>query len=112
MAGSTIGERIREAREKKGWSRADLAQAVNVTQTATWNWERRGMRPRGEMLAKLAKALGVSERYLKGAVETGTKAGPNNITEILEECRQRIAVELGVPPYRVRVVMELTSGDK
>lgn len=112
MAASSIGERIRDAREKKGWTRADLARAVGVTQTAAWNWEQRGMKPRGEMLAKLAKALGLSERHLKGTVEAASNAAPDTVAGILEECRKRIAVELGVAPYRVRVSMELTSGDK
>lgn len=109
---STMGERIRIAREKKGWSRADLAKAVGVTQTAAWNWEERGMTPRGQMLAKLAKALGLTERQLRGAIDATSKEAPGTVTGILEDCRQRIAVELGVPLYRVRVTMELTSGDK
>ncbi len=56
-AARSIGERIRRARKAKGFSQADLAKRIGVTQPAIANWESGVHDPRRLALAKLADVL-------------------------------------------------------
>lgn len=49
--------RIRNRRKKRGMSQAQLADVLQVNQTAVSHWERGGM-PRAQRLPALAAALG------------------------------------------------------
>lgn len=53
----SIGDRIKQARKDRGFSQADLARRVGVSQPAIANWESGIHDPRRLMLAKLAEAL-------------------------------------------------------
>ena len=53
----SIGDRIRQTRKARGFSQADLARRVGVSQPAIANWESGIHDPRRLMLAKLAEAL-------------------------------------------------------
>ena len=54
----TIAERLRYARELKGWKQAQLAVAADVSQGTIGNIESGARQSRGS-LPKIAKALGV-----------------------------------------------------
>ena len=56
---ATIGERIKEARIKKGWSQGELAAAAGVTVTAISRYELSQRVPRAEVLHAIADALEV-----------------------------------------------------
>lgn len=56
-AARSIGERIKEARKAQGFSQADLARRLGVSQPAVANWESGVHDPRRLMLAALAEAL-------------------------------------------------------
>jgi transcriptional regulator with XRE-family HTH domain len=56
---STVGERIREARERKAYGQAELARAIGVTPTSLWAIESGRHAPRPATLRKIAQALGV-----------------------------------------------------
>jgi transcriptional regulator with XRE-family HTH domain len=109
VAQPSVGERIREKREEKGWSRSDLAEMLDVTHTAVWNWEERGMTPRKAMLAKIAKTLAVNERYLREGGDKPALSHSVGVAETIENARQDVAKLLGVPLFRVKLTLEVSS---
>jgi transcriptional regulator with XRE-family HTH domain len=66
-----IGERIRAARESKGWSQAKLAAAVNQGQTTVSSWERGRTEPTREDVARISEALGLSRTQLEHGEDLG-----------------------------------------
>jgi transcriptional regulator with XRE-family HTH domain len=58
-----VGMRIRRAREAKGWSRFDLAIALEVSPSSIQRWEE-GKLPSVNRLVKLAEVLEKSPDYL------------------------------------------------
>jgi transcriptional regulator with XRE-family HTH domain len=56
--------RLAEMRERKGWSQAELAEALGVTQSAVGNWESGIRLPRPRTLQRLASLFGVTIDYL------------------------------------------------
>jgi len=51
---------IRQLREARGWSQAELAHRVGVAPSTIYNWERGKFDPRASQLRQLALALAVS----------------------------------------------------
>ncbi|MFE2595792.1 helix-turn-helix domain-containing protein [Streptomyces sp. NPDC059396] len=64
---STLGEAITTARRALGVTQEELAAAAGVTQAALSRYERSMREPEGDVLLRLAAALGVTESFLKGA---------------------------------------------
>jgi transcriptional regulator with XRE-family HTH domain len=56
--------RIKEARKALGWSQADLARRMFVTQPSVADWESGRKAPHTKNLARLAVLLGVSFEWL------------------------------------------------
>ena len=70
----TIGRRIVEARERKGWKQKELA-AETAIPIPTLNRIERGQQSLfAERVRTLAEVLGVSTDYLLGVTETPTPA--------------------------------------
>ena len=68
----TIGERIVETRERKGWKQKELARVAGIP-VPTLNRIERGQQSLfAERVVTLARALGVSADYLLGLTETPT----------------------------------------
>lgn len=63
----TIGEKIRELREKKHWSQKQLAKKAGVSETYIKRYERGEVCPSNQTMYKLAKALGVDITVLIAA---------------------------------------------
>ena len=61
--------RIKEAREKKGFSQKVCADEVGVTLRAWQNYEQGEREPKYEILCKIADLLGVTVDYLLGREE-------------------------------------------
>lgn len=61
-----IGERIKEAREKKGLSQRDLADKLAVSQPAIVQFEKGYKIPNTLMMNALADVLGVTTDFLNG----------------------------------------------
>jgi transcriptional regulator with XRE-family HTH domain len=61
--GSKLAGLIRIARERKGMSQVELANAIGVSQTAIGHWERGVFTPRGRNLRALTDALGLSDTF-------------------------------------------------
>jgi transcriptional regulator with XRE-family HTH domain len=76
---SDFGDRVKEAREAKGWSQSDLAEKAGVSRQAIFsveNGETKTMRP--ENLFRAADALEVKARWL--ATGQGPRAAELNRT--------------------------------
>jgi DNA-binding XRE family transcriptional regulator len=56
----TLGTRIRELRQKHGWSQEYLAELASVHRTYLWGMERGVRNPSLRHLSQIADALGVS----------------------------------------------------
>lgn len=61
---SSMGSRLREARERAGTSAAALAEALGVNVTSIKAWENDKRTPRANKLVNIAGVLGVSVRWL------------------------------------------------
>jgi transcriptional regulator with XRE-family HTH domain len=55
---------IRELREAWGWTQAELANRVEVSESTVYAWENGRAQPTRAHLAKLAEALGVAPAQL------------------------------------------------
>ena len=63
----TVAERLKHARESKGWAQAQLASAAGLSQSTVGNIEA-GTRQSKGSLPELAKALGVSHDWLANGI--------------------------------------------
>lgn len=61
---SHIGQRIREARTRRSWSQARLAEEARVSQPTIANWENGSHSPREAALTRLTNALEVHRLWL------------------------------------------------
>ncbi|MBR9770014.1 MAG: helix-turn-helix transcriptional regulator [Gammaproteobacteria bacterium] len=78
MPGSTIGSRIKQARQRAGMTQPELARACKwASQGRVSNYERGLREPKSGDVALLAKALGVSESWLW----TGDDSSGGNVAE-------------------------------
>lgn len=103
-----LGRRIRDMRMTRGMSQADLAKRLDVSATAVWNWEMNGAQPRPTMLAAIAGALDISERYLRtGQAEQATSA--RTAAEVVYAARKEIAELNGVEIDKVRISWRVAS---
>lgn len=67
---TTLGDRIRDLRKKKGYTLDQLAEASKSSKSYIWELENKDPpRPSGEKLALIAEALDVTADFLLG-VET------------------------------------------
>lgn len=63
---SLIGERLREARVKRGLTQAEVAERLGVTRSVIARYESGINDPPSENISKMAEILGVSADYLLG----------------------------------------------
>lgn len=91
---STIGERIKEAREDKGITCNALATLLGVGSSTTYNWEHGISEPRNlEMRQKIADTLGVTERWLSsGLGEKSAEKHEENVVQLKAEQKARTTV--------------------
>lgn len=61
-----IGSKIIELRKDKGWSQAQLAEAVNASRDIIGKYERNDNSPSIEMALKIAKVFDISVDFLLG----------------------------------------------
>ena len=73
-----IGNRIAGARRRKEWSQTELADAVGVSKNSVSSWETGGSPPRDTRVRQIARALGVTEAYLRGFSDN-VQSGPESI---------------------------------
>ncbi len=72
-----LGQRIRQARERKGWSQRELSRQAQVRQAIISELETgKKMDTIGVILKRLARALGVGVDYLLGTFEDDEQGDP------------------------------------
>lgn len=72
--GTSLGERLRAAREKKGMTQKDLAVCANIAPAMIWRLED-GRARTSKHLNKLARCLGVTMDYLAGSATEEASEG-------------------------------------
>lgn len=84
---SLIGERIREARKKKGWSQEKLSEEIDVATAFLCRVERGHSQINLKRLAQISKALEVPLEKLVTGVDTASeKYLDKELYEILINC--------------------------
>jgi transcriptional regulator with XRE-family HTH domain len=63
-AGMSFGGRLKEARKARGLTAVELGQLAGVSNSGISRWEQGKRAPGGAYVQRLAKALGVTERWL------------------------------------------------
>jgi HTH-type transcriptional regulator, cell division transcriptional repressor len=101
-AQDTLGGRIVNAREALGFTTAELALRLGVTEETLANWENDRAEPRSNRLSMLAGLLGVSLSWLL----TGAGSAPSSATT--EVAGQDLSKEVGrIRAEAVRLVERL-----
>ena len=98
----TMGDRIKEARKKKGFTQEQLAERLDVSVEFVGQIERGLKLPSMNLFIKLIEALNVSADYLlRDSVSTGQLFGDNAIGRKVEKLtpKQRIALEALIDTY-------------
>ncbi len=67
--------RLRQAREKRGLTQADLSKEAGLPSTTISHFESGSRKPSFDNLRRLTKVLGVSTDYLMGNVDTPDATG-------------------------------------
>lgn len=65
-----IGHRLARIREQHNLSQADLAEAVGLGHQQIYRYENGKTEPDGEIVARIARYLGVSSDYLLGLTDS------------------------------------------
>ena len=91
---STIGDRIREARESKELDQATLAQKANIVTRTLQRWEKGEQIPDGISITKIAKATGAHPHWLlTGDGEMySASAKPDNVFRLPQTFRRKSAL--------------------
>ncbi|KQL20504.1 helix-turn-helix domain-containing protein [Cytobacillus solani] len=66
---STLGERLKKARERRGLTQLEAAQKANINNKTLSRYENDGTKPDPEILGILSKVYGVNANYLLGLDE-------------------------------------------
>jgi len=75
-----FGERIRRARESRGWKQSDLGSKVNERESVIAKLESQTMVPTDAMIPKLEKTLGIRLREKVESVAVKKHTGPAPVT--------------------------------
>lgn len=75
--GENIGERILRLRIKNEMKQKELADKVGITEATLSRYENGLRSPKGEIVSKLAEALGVSSDYLLGLTDEANEQTKN-----------------------------------
>jgi transcriptional regulator with XRE-family HTH domain len=75
-ASTVFPERLRTAREKRGFSQSQLAEKARLPASSISHFESGARKPSFDNLRRLANALSVSTDYLLGRVDQMDTVGP------------------------------------
>ena len=98
----TMGDRIRDARKKKGFTQEALAEKVDITLYYLGEIERGNKTPSLDLFIRLVETLDVSADYLlRDKVSIGNVYGDKRMARKLENLtpHQRAAVEALIDTY-------------
>lgn len=75
------GEKLKNIREEKGYSQAEVAKLLNISRVSYFNWENGKTKPNQKNLNHLSRLLGVEETYFVSEydiVDTYSKLNKDN----------------------------------
>ena len=81
---STLGERLKKARERKGYSQVEVSKRTNINNKTLSRYEKNGSEPDSASLKLLADLYEVSTDFLLGRSEntkSNSKSTPSTLTE-------------------------------
>lgn len=113
-----LGERVKKLRENKGWSQADLAKACGWTQSRIGNYEsgRNGMAI--DVIAEIAKALGVPDYEIiitdeahRSALADSNPSDLESMQKAFEENKQRFTGLVGFAGTPISKITVEMSGN-
>jgi len=84
-----IGERISQARTRRGWNQSELARRLGKPRQHLSQIEQGKQQPRAELLIDLATVLGVSTDYLLGCAPVEGQPADQGATAPQPTKRQR-----------------------
>src|SRR5260370_34522941 len=84
-----IGERIAQARTRRGWNQSELARRLGKPRQHLSQIEQGKQQPRAELLIDLATVLGVSTDYLLGRAQHERQPAEQDATTPQPTKRQR-----------------------
>lgn len=93
-ASSTIGERIREAREAQDWSPDEMARRLGVTVDTVAEWESGERDPRSNRIVILAGVLGVSAHWLLDGSDEFAPESDNDPTDAVRAQLKSVRLRL------------------
>lgn len=97
------GARLRELREKAGYTQAELAEILKMGSKQIWRYENGETEPDGQTIVTIAQALNVSADYLLGLSDDPTPhLRIDNMTE--DERRVVAAMRRGEKLEAIRVI--------
>lgn len=101
---STLGRRLRAARERKGWSQTYVCKKLNIPNSTLSGYERDYRKPDPELLAKFAELYEVTTDYLVGRDSSAKKEDISD--DVLELQKAIEMIEKGKARFKGR---ELTA---
>ena len=100
----TLAERLADARNDKGWSKADLRRAAGLKSASTLTELESGQRTESPQLPVIAEALGVEVLWLQHGRGPKNRASPVELLppdDLLEVARVKFRLSAGVTGYNV-----------
>jgi transcriptional regulator with XRE-family HTH domain len=95
---------LRRRREAAGLSVRELAKQIGESHTNVSYWERSGQIPRSDVLAPMAKALGVTVHDLLGEAQPGRAVAPGGkLGQVFEQVAK-------LPRRQQQKVIEMAEG--
>lgn len=101
---NAFGQRLFEARQAKGLSQKEVAEALRVTQPSYADWERTAVSLKPELLPKLAEVLGVSVDHLLGA-----QGRPRSSNGPIGKLRKVFEAASALPRYQQQRVIAIVE---
>lgn len=82
---STLGERLKGERERRGWTKVYISKKLGLKTVSTYaNWEYGIREPDTEMLTKIGELFEVSTDYLTGRTNSRTGSAADPIVDLEE----------------------------
>lgn len=108
LASDPFGLALKRLRRRRGLTLAHVADVLGVSKPSVWAWENGKCRPRPERIAKIAALLGVLPEDLSDASLPSHDAmlSSHDAAQVIEDCRQRIAMACGTESRSVRIMGE------
>ena len=102
---TVFGTRLLAARRSRGMTQTQLAEAIGSTQKAISYYEATGGNPSGDVITRIAKALGTTADDLLGLTETNDQPAPATTDE--RRLWRRFRLLLTLPEKDRRAVMRM-----